>query len=119
MEILLVEPNAKERKDLALALSSRGHKVTEVAGGWIAQKTLQLFRYDVIICATIMPGVTGVNIISELRAAKDDTIFIFIDSEGYALNKQIALTLGANAYLVKPIDVNYLSSVLNYCFSDN
>lgn len=119
MEILLVEPNAKERKELALALSSRGHDVTEAAGGWIAQKTLKLFRYEAIICSATMPGVTGVNIISELRAAKDDTIFIFIDSEGCTLNKQIALTLGANAYLVKPIDVNYLSSVLNYCFNYN
>lgn len=118
MNILLVEGDNSDRTKLAKELISRNHDVSEAAGGWVAQKMLKVFSYDAIICAATMPGITGVNIISELRSAKDNTIFIFIDNEGSTLNKQIALTLGANAYLVKPIDANYLSSVLNYCFEN-
>lgn len=112
MKILLIDENVLDRESLALQLERRGHSVTQAVGGWVGQQAIKLIQPDLIISEVIMPGITGINIISDLRQAGNLTAFAFLTRLDTAMDKKIGLALGANAYLIKPCPVESLELLL-------
>ena len=121
MRILLIEPSDLDRKTLALQLTRRGHEVTEATGGRDAERVLRWLKPDLISSENTMPGITGINILGDLRTKGNKTIFWFLSNLDTKHDKKIGLALGANAYLSKPMNLelmDYLLSglrIVNFC----
>ncbi len=112
MKILLIDPNNLDRELLAKQLRDRGYEVIQANGGWVGQRAAKLLNPDLIISENVMPGITGINIVSELRQCGNNTLFFFLSRLDTELDKKIGLAVGANAYLSKPIDLKFVEELL-------
>ncbi len=106
LNALVVEDSPPMRKMIVFALSRiRELSVVEADDGVDALRRLSGTKFDIIITDINMPILDGLKLVKRLRA--DETYqtvpIIIITTEGAAEDRQRALSLGANAYITKPI----------------
>lgn len=105
--ILCIDDETDLLDDIAEELSEAGHQVAKAVNGTAALAWLENNRPDLILCDISMPGISGYDILKAERA-KDpenaDVPFIFLTA--LADPKQVikGKQMGADDYLVKPID---------------
>lgn len=68
--------------------------------------------YDLIIADVCMPGVSGMDLIKDLRHLDADVPIILMTGYGSASLRQEAATLGVDHYIDKPFDVYDLLSTV-------
>lgn len=103
---LVVEDSPMMRQLIVFALSRvRNLTVVEADDGVDALKKLAGGRFDLIITDINMPIMDGLKLVKRIRsdAVHKDVPIMIITTEGAAEDRQRALTLGANAYITKPI----------------
>lgn len=103
---LVVEDSPTMRQLIVFALSRvKALKVVEADDGVDALKKLSQQHFDVLITDINMPMMDGLKLVSMVR--KDEVHkeipIIIITTEGAQEDRQRALSLGANAYITKPI----------------
>jgi two-component system chemotaxis response regulator CheY len=103
---LVVEDSPTMRQLIVFALSRvKTLKVVEADDGVDALKKLSQQHFDVLITDINMPMMDGLKLVSMVR--KDETHkeipIIIITTEGAQEDRLRALSLGANAYITKPI----------------
>jgi len=103
---LVVEDSPTMRQLIVFALRRlQTLKVTEADDGVDALKKLQAAKFDILITDINMPIMDGLKLVSLVR--KDETHkdipIVIITTEGAQEDRQRALSLGANAYITKPI----------------
>lgn len=106
MHALVVEDSPTMRQLIVFALSRiKALKVVEADDGVDALKKLSQQHFDVLITDINMPMMDGLKLVSMVR--KDEVHkeipIIIITTEGAQEDRQRALSLGANAYITKPI----------------
>ena len=79
--------------------------VIEAENGADAIRKLSAWKFDLIVTDVNMPVMDGLTLIARVRAgtAHKSTPIIVITTAGSADDREKALELGANEYLVKPI----------------
>ena len=106
--ILIVEDSPTMRALLAQALEDLETpvKVDEAASGFEALRLLPRSAYDLILTDINMPDINGLELISFVKGNDPyRTIpLVVISTEGSERDRARGLELGADAYLVKPID---------------
>ena len=116
MKILSVDDKAENLYMLEALLRGHGHEVDSASNGVAALALAAIHQYDLIISDILMPKMDGFQLCREIR--KDERMknvpFIFYtatytDSRDAAF----ALSLGADRFLVKPLDPEYFLSELN------
>jgi two-component system chemotaxis response regulator CheY len=93
------------RSFVAATLEGEGSlEITQVQNGFDALKALPGGRFDLVITDVNMPDINGLELIKFIRssAVYKDTPLIIISTEGRDRDRDRGLSLGANAYLVKP-----------------
>ena len=112
--ILLVEDNVDVSEMLAMYLLTMGYSVeTEFDGpGGLAAARTQFF--DVLICDIGLPGFDGYNLIRTLRELPGHKTPFAIGMSGYgkADDRARALAAGFEQYLIKPIDMDSLITLI-------
>jgi two-component system chemotaxis response regulator CheY len=106
LHALVVEDSPTMRQLIVFALSRiRTLKVVEADDGVDALKKLAQRRFDVMITDINMPMMDGLKLVSMLRkdANHREMPIVIITTEGAQEDRQRALSLGANAYITKPI----------------
>jgi two-component system chemotaxis response regulator CheY len=103
---LVVEDSPMMRQLLVFALHRvKQLNVTEAEDGVDGLRKLSQGNFDLIITDINMPIMDGLKLVKRIR--NDDTHkdvpIIIITTEGGAEDRQRALSLGANAYITKPI----------------
>jgi two-component system chemotaxis response regulator CheY len=104
---LVVEDSPTMRQLIVFALKRiKGLTITEADDGVDALKKLAgPQRYDIILTDINMPIMDGLKLVRRVRS--DDNLktipIVIITTEGAAEDRQRALSLGANAYITKPI----------------
>jgi two-component system chemotaxis response regulator CheY len=106
LHALVVEDSPTMRQLIVFALSRvKALKVVEADDGVDALKKLSQQHFDVLITDINMPMMDGLKLVSMVR--KDEVHreipIIIITTEGAQEDRQRALSLGANAYITKPI----------------
>ena len=94
------------RQLIVFALSRvKSLKVVEADDGVDALKKLSQQHFDVLITDINMPMMDGLKLVSMVRKDEvhKDIPIIIITTEGAQEDRQRALSLGANAYITKPI----------------
>ena len=103
---LVVDDSPPMRKMIVFALSRiPGLRMVEAEDGVDALRKLAGARFDLIITDINMPILDGLKLVKRLRndEAYKEVPIIIITTEGAAEDRQRALSLGANAYITKPI----------------
>lgn len=110
MRILLVE----DTPDLAEAIIERlrvdGHAVDWLVDGEQANKLLSYQQYRLVILDLGLPKLDGMSVLKQLRQRQDKTPVLILTARSGIDDRVGALDLGADDYLVKPIDLRELSA---------
>src|ERR1051326_5862402 len=104
-KVLLVEDDAGIRDTLKRVLVGEGHEVIVEARGddGLARATETLF--NVVITDLRLPGLSGLELVQQLHAARPRLPIILITAYGTAKTAIEATKLGAYDYVLKPFDI--------------
>jgi len=113
--ILIVEDSETMRALLASTLEELESpvKITEAASGFEALRWLPREPYDLIVTDINMPDINGLELVSFAKSngAYQDIPLVIISTEGSERDREKGISLGADAYLVKPFDPKELREV--------
>jgi two-component system response regulator PilR (NtrC family) len=102
--VLVVEDNDLEREITAEILRDEGFRVEEAPVGKRAVELLALGRYDVVVTDLMMPGMSGEELLTRVRADYPSTQVIVLTAHGTIESAVQAVKTGAIDYLPKPTD---------------
>jgi two-component system, OmpR family, phosphate regulon sensor histidine kinase PhoR len=111
---VLVIDDEKRIRDVCLKmLSGEGHEVAEAETAEVGLQMIKNRHFDIILLDLMMPGISGIDALVQIRAAHPDTVVIVIT--GYAtLEHSIeAMKKGAFDFLPKPFSPGDLLIVIN------
>jgi len=109
--VLVVDDEPPARELLASYLEGEGYTVTTVGSGAEAVEKACQLRPDAITLDILMPGGSGFGTLSELKKTAE-TAHIPIIVVSVVDQKEMAFTLGAADYLVKPVQKSVLLAAL-------
>jgi len=112
MKVLLID----DEKELVTTLSER-LDLRDIANDWATsgEEGLKLIKrqtYDWVVVDLKMPGLGGFEAIQQIKKASPDTRIILLTGHSAAEDLDHALELGADRYLVKPVDIDVLLSLM-------
>lgn len=106
LQALIVDDSDAMRKQLAYALQRLGGVSTvEATDGADAWRKLSSAAFDIILTDINMPLLDGLKLVALVRAAgaHQRVPIVVITTEGAEADRRRAMSLGASAYLVKPV----------------
>lgn len=107
--ILLVDDSRTVRMLVARTLVGAGYQVLEAADGLEALARLQDGgEVSLVVCDVNMPNMSGLELLGAVRAAGRREAFVMLTTEGDGKLVDIARSLGAAAWLVKPFKPEHL-----------
>ncbi len=112
--ILLIEDNRDANDTLRMLLAAEGHAVTSAFDGITGLGLARSQPFDVLICDIGLPGMTGLELIGQLRRSLGLHIPFAIAVSGYGQSedRERAIGAGFGHYLVKPVDVAALLALV-------
>ncbi len=105
VEILVVEDDIDINNLLCNILKKNGYKVRGAFSGSEALMCIEQFNYDIVLLDLMLPGVTGEELIQEVRKQKFMPIIV-ISAKTAQEDKINVLKCGADDYVTKPFDIN-------------
>lgn len=114
--ILVVEDSPTMRQLISFALKRiPDSKVIEASDGVDALKRLSSEKIDLLLVDINMPVMNGLKLLSLMREnnAYKKTPVIIITTEGAEEDRKRAMSLGADAYLAKPIQTQELIKLVS------
>jgi two-component system chemotaxis response regulator CheY len=89
-------------------------KITEASSGFEALHCLPRESFDLIVTDINMPDINGLELVSFAKSnnAYRSIPLIIVSTEGADRDRERGLELGADAYLVKPFEAEYLREVV-------
>lgn len=103
--ILIVEDDPDINGLINKILIKEGYNVRQAFSGTEAKMCLEMQDYQLILLDLMLPGMTGEEIISEIRKKKKMPIIV-ISAKTAQEDKIHALKIGADDFVSKPFDVN-------------
>jgi len=104
--LLLVDDDELNRDAFSRRLSRSGYTVLTAENGPDALKLVSAHRVDAVLLDVMMPGMSGIDILRQLRQTRSisDLPIIMVTAKDGSDDVVEALGLGANDYVTKPID---------------
>ena len=101
--ILVAEDSEVTRTLVTGILSNLGYRILQAEDGQQALEMLQDYRVDLLMTDIQMPRMSGLELLKNVRAdvALEGLPVIMLSTLGSAADKEYAMQLGADAYLVK------------------
>ncbi len=106
--ILVVEDDKNLRKLITTYLQRNKYNTYEATNGEEALNVLDQSYIDLIVSDIMMPKMDGYELIKSLREAKYDVPILIITAKSEIEDKKEGFLLGADDYMVKPIDIEEL-----------
>ena len=103
--ILVVEDDKNLRKLITTYLQRNKYNTYEATNGEEALNVLDQSYIDLIVSDIMMPKMDGYELIKSLREAKYDVPILIITAKSEIEDKIEGFLLGADDYMVKPIDI--------------
>lgn len=116
MKILVVEDSSAMRSYLASLIEEKGNllEVIEASSGFDALKALPHHKFDAILTDINMPDINGLELVSFLKSHPlyRSIPVMVISTENTEEDRNRAVALGAEDYLIKPFTVEELQDKL-------
>jgi CheY-like chemotaxis protein len=113
--LLVVDDNEDNRDMLARRLRRRGYQVSTAESGALALDMIGTAnQYDAVLLDVMMPDITGLEVLAKLRTrfSKEQLIIVMATARSDSEDVVEALRLGANDYVIKPINLDEIISAL-------
>jgi len=119
--IMIVDDVASIRQIVTKVFQDVGYQVTEAARGDEALDLAKIKRVHLVITDVEMPGMTGLDLIRELRELKTykTTPILILARDASDGNIKKAEGLGASGFIEKPFTPDRLLSVVNQVLVDS
>lgn len=105
MKILVVEDDTMLRNAITSVLISEGYSVEDTGLGEEGLFLAEQGIYDVVVLDIMLPGMSGLEIVKELRKKDVLVPVLFLTAKDSVEDRVIGLNMGADDYLVKPFAV--------------
>lgn len=104
--LLVVDDNEMNRDMLSRRLKRQGYRVAVAENGYLALEMIEAQQFDLVLLDIMMPGINGLEVLCDLRKrhAIADLPIIMATSRDRGEDIVDALQLGANDYVMKPIE---------------
>ncbi len=112
MKLLLVEDDEMLGRATMNALQRESLRVDWVRNGMDAKIAARSHEYDAILLDLGLPDMAGEQFLQQLRGLKNNTPVIVLTARDQMRDRVNALDLGADDYLVKPVDLAELGARL-------
>jgi two-component system, OmpR family, alkaline phosphatase synthesis response regulator PhoP len=103
--ILVIEDDRSLREGLALNFKLHGYDIITAADGEEGLRKAFDTRPDLIVLDIMLPGYSGLEILTELREHGEDVPVLVLSSLDALDNKVEGLDLGADDYVTKPFEL--------------
>lgn len=113
MKLLVVEDEVLLRHHLHTRLGENGHVVNAVADAEDALHRIGEYNHDLAIIDLGLPGMSGLDLIRELRNQGKLFPILILTARGNWQDKVEGLAAGADDYVVKPFQFEELEARLN------
>lgn len=102
--VLLIEDEPNITEAIRFILSRDGCDVTALADGTEALATVRAARPDLVILDLMLPGLSGLEILEQLRAdpATQSLPVMMLTAKGQGRDREAAERAGANHFMTKP-----------------
>ena len=110
MRLLVVEDQKDLNEIITRKLKRDGYAVDSCYDGNDALDYLRGADYDGIILDILLPSLTGLGVLKELRSSGNDTPVLLLTALGDVEDRVAGLDAGADDYLVKPFDFSELTA---------
>lgn len=113
--VLIVEDEEIEREALKMMVTFSGQKIEKVLGcanGIEALEICQKEHPDLIFMDINLPGISGIEIIRQIKESYDDITFVIVSAYNQFIYAQEGLKLGVYEYLVKPVKNDEIVRIL-------
>ena len=112
IKILVVDDEQGLCAGIQEALRREGYVVEGATEAPAALKLARERLYNLVISDIKMPGLSGLDLLNQVRACHRDTLFILMTAYGTVENAVEAMKQGAYDYLPKPIDMKRLRALV-------
>ncbi|MEA5014012.1 MAG: response regulator transcription factor [Candidatus Limiplasma sp.] len=102
MRLLIVEDDDALRAILVKRLQAQGYAVDACETGTDGLDYATAMTYDGIILDIMLPGVSGLEILRQLRGARCESGILLLTAKDAVADRVAGLDLGADDYLTKP-----------------
>ena len=108
--ILCVEDDKDscEMMEMLLSLADDGYAVTGVQDASRAMELISVGPYDLYVLDQWLPGIDGLQLSRWIRETDAATPIVFFTAVAKATDRDNAMNAGADAFLVKPNDLDQL-----------
>jgi DNA-binding response OmpR family regulator len=110
--ILLIEDEARLRRNLQILLQSEGYCVVTAEHGGEGLQKLQEEAFALVITDLVMPKIDGFEVMEYLQRHCPDTVVVAITAYASTESAIQALRRGAYDYIAKPFDFDLLQIVI-------
>jgi signal transduction histidine kinase len=116
LRILVVDDDKDIRELLEDRLRAMGYDVELEADGLRALDAIHSGRFSGVILDIGLPSLDGMEVLKQTRQKDQHIPIVMISASGMKESAVRAIGLGAQAYLLKPFDVEELQNVIASCF---
>ena len=102
--VLVVDDDVRLASMLAEYLEPDGMSVTTVPTGPQGLRQLQNEAFDLVILDVMLPGMSGLEVLKQLRDSGNRTPVLMLTARGDDVDRITGLELGADDYLPKPFN---------------
>ena len=110
--VLVVDDQARIRRLLEMALGDGGYQVFVAGSAEEAEVLLGKEAVDLLLTDLALPGRSGIDLLSDLRARGDEIPVILITAFGTVESAVQAMKLGAFDYVIKPFRTEEIEALV-------
>src|SRR5438876_3682219 len=112
VSILIVDDEPGNRETLADIFAEMGYRTESAGTGQQALAEVRERFYNVAILDIRLPDVKGTELLEQIKAVQPQTTCIMVTGYASLETSMRAINSGAYAYIVKPLDIEHVSSVI-------
>jgi DNA-binding NtrC family response regulator len=116
--ILVVDDEPGMRRYLQTVLELDSYRVSTAADGEEALSKIQRDQPDVVLLDMVMPGPDGLETLRRIRQARPTTKVVMLSCVRDTRKVAMAMRLGAQDYLSKPVQKEEMDDVLRFCLDN-
>ena len=120
--ILVVDDNEDIRNLLSLVLQKEGYEVFLAPNGSEALEIIKNNRLDLILLDVMMPELSGLEVLSNIRGNKNNKIssipVMMITAASTVSDIDAAIEIGASSYIIKPFRNENLIAKVSAIFQE-
>ncbi len=112
VKILVVDDEIEACNALKEFLDAKGYEVYTAQDGENALDKIRELRPQLVLLDMIMPGMHGIEVLQEIKKIDPKIGVIMVTVVTNETQAKKAIQLGAYDYITKPVDLNYLDTVV-------